>query len=78
MIVGKKILFTTDVKSIKEAAVGYLASFYLLDFDHPKHCEFGMNMLQNLIFKGDIVPKDIAYSFNGVLKCFKKYKAESD
>ena len=78
VIVGQNILFTTDFKSIKGAAVGYLASFYLLDFDYSKHCEIWMNMLQNIIFKDDIVPKDIAYSFNGVLKCFKKYKAESD
>ena len=65
-------------KASKKQLLVTLHHFFLLDFDYSKHCAIWMNMLQNLIFKDDIVPKDIAYSFNGVLKCFKKYKAESN
>lgn len=76
VVVGKKILFTTNVRSIKEATVGYLASFYLLDFDYPKCFEIGMNMLQRVIFKDERVPQDISGTFNVALKAYNKYKAE--
>ena len=50
-IVGQRILFRTENKELSEATVGFLAAFYFLDFDYPKHNEIGMNMLQYFIFK---------------------------
>lgn len=75
--VGSKILFTGDIKSIGEATVGYLASFYLLDFDYPKSCEIGLNMLQTIIFEDQRVPKDIAVTFKHILKSFTLFKASA-
>ena len=75
--VGKKILFSCPVSNIMEATVGYLASFYLLDFDYPKMSEVGLNVLQHLIFQDKSVPKDIGVVFKCTLKAFHSFKAAS-
>lgn len=74
VIVGKRILFQTEVSNFKEATVGFLASFYLLDFDYTKQNEIGMNMLQYFVFNDTNTPQDIAVPFCGMLKAYKKYK----
>ena len=51
VFVGKLILFHTDVAKLDEAAVAFLESFYLLDFDYPKQFVVGLNMLQYFVFK---------------------------
>ena len=55
--------------------MGFLAAFYLLDFDYPKHNEIGMNILQYFIFKDKNIPEDIAASFHAMLKYYKQYKS---
>ena len=75
--VGSKILFTCEVKSIAEATVSYLASFYLVDFDYPKWCEIGLNILQKITFEDHRVPKDIAMTSKCVLKEFNSFEEAS-
>ena len=75
VIVGQRILFRTGNKKFSEATVGFLAAFYLLDFDYPKHNEIGMNILQYFIFKEKNIPEDIAASFRAMLKSYKQYKS---
>lgn len=77
VFVGKLILFQIDAVNLDEAAVAFLASFYLLDFDYPKQFEVGLNMLQYFVFKDEHTPKDIAVTFNGLLSSYKKYKNEA-
>ena len=74
-IVGQRILFRTENKKFSEATVGFLAAFYFLDFDYPKHNEIGMNILQYFIFKDKNIPEDIAASFHAMLKYYKQYKS---
>ena len=36
LIVGKCIMFKTEVRVLPEAVVAYMATYYLLDFDYPQ------------------------------------------
>ena len=45
VIVGKQIIFQMERGKFGEAVVAFVAVFYLLDYDYPKHWEIGMNML---------------------------------
>ena len=74
-IVGQQILFRTENKKFSEATVGFLAAFYFLDFDYPKHNEIGMNILQYFIFKNKNIPEDIAVSFHAMLKSYKQHQS---
>ena len=58
-----------------EAVVAYLATFYLLDFDYPRHHEMGLNVLQYYLFQDTNVPNDIAASFNAHLDAYKQFKS---
>ena len=51
VIIGKIILLQRSIEDMAEAVVGFVASFYLLDFDYPKQHEFGLFMLQRIILK---------------------------
>lgn len=77
VIIGKIILLQRSIEDMAEAVVGFVASFYLLDFDYPQQHEFGLVMLQRIIFEDETVPRDIAIIFEGMVKAFQKYKAES-
>ena len=77
LIVGKCIMFKTEVRVLPEAVVAYMATYYLLDFDYPKQYEIGMNVLQYFISEDSNVPKDIAVSFNSQLSSYKQFKAEA-
>ena len=76
-IVRQRILFRTENEKFSEATVGFLAAFYFLDFDYPKHNEIGMNIFQYFIFKDGNIPEDIAASFHAMLKYYKQYKSAS-
>ena len=78
IIVGKTILSKIEIKSLPEAVVAFMGTFYLLDFDHPKFFEIGLNVLQYFIFQDSNVPKDIAQTFNMNLAAYKKYKSQED
>ena len=36
VIIGKIILLQRSIEDMAEAVVGFVASFYLLDFDYPR------------------------------------------
>jgi hypothetical protein len=40
VIVGKNILFHTELDNVAAAVVAFLGVFYLLDFDYPKQHEY--------------------------------------
>lgn len=78
VIVGKSILFKTEVSQLPEAVVAFIATFYLLDFDYPKRYEIAMNVLQYFIFEDNNAPKGIAIPFNShLMSSYKQFKTEA-
>ena len=71
VIVGKQILSQMERGKFGEAVVAFLAVFYLLDYDYPKHWEIGMNMFQYFVFEDRNPLEDLSVSFNQVLKQYK-------
>ena len=63
-------IFKTGAGKFLEAVVGFLSSFYLLDFDYPKQNKIGMDILQ---FFKILIPVAV----NAILKTYRKYKVES-
>ena len=56
VVVGKHILYHTDLQKVHEAIVGYFATFYLLDYDYPKQLEVGLHMLHHYVFVKTTTP----------------------
>lgn len=77
VIVGKRILLKVEAEKFLEAVVAFLSSFYLLDFDYPTQNEIGMTILQVFVFNDNRIPEDITIPVNGMLKAYRKYKAEA-
>ena len=77
VIVGKNILFQTELGNMAAAVVAFIGAFYLFDFDYPKQHEYGMLMFQTLVFEDKTVPGDIAQTFEGMAKMYRRYKSES-
>ena len=75
-IVGKRILFKTEVENLAEAVVGFMATFYLFDYEYPKSTEMAMNVLQVLIFLDTEIPEYIAGPVNGMLEDYRSYTAK--
>ena len=76
MIVGNNILFQTEIDKLASAVVAF-GTFCLLDFDYSKQHEYGMLILQTLVFKDEKVPGEIAHVFQEMAKLYGKYKRES-
>ena len=76
VIVGKIILLQVSMECLAEAVVAFIGTFYLMDFDYPKQHEYGLLMLQAIVFMDERVPSDVKSAFEGVAKAYRKYKVD--
>ena len=76
VIVGKIILLQVSMECLTQAVVAFLGTFYLINFDYPKQHEYGLLMLQSIVFMNERVPSDVKSAFEGVAKAYTKYKVE--
>ena len=73
LVLGKKIFCAFNFKDLPQAAIAYLASYYVLDFDYPKNLELGLSVLQYFCFEDKATPVDVAKSFNHAIAEFNTY-----
>ena len=64
-------MFSTERKSIIEAFVAYMASYYLVNMGYPLSLEIGLSVLQLILFKDDNIRSEIK---DDVLKIHKEYQ----
>ena len=74
LIVGDSVM--SRIPNLHEAILGYIAVFYLMDFDYPVVFELGLTMLQFLFFMDKNIPGDLLASFNMCRKDYDAYKEE--
>ena len=70
LVIGGNII--SNISNILEAAITYVAAYYLLDFDYPKVHEMGLAVLQYICFDNKEVTAVLLSIFDVVLKGYLK------